>query len=158
MKLTFIHKILSKSYYLYSSILFLILLKKLVNNLFNRNNKLAYSDISKKIYDEYWNREILDYEKWEWIALINWEQKILSFKYIREQYLNILFNKVDELLKISNKINILEIWCWNWINSMLIKQKYKEKVHVTATDISLERMNEWNIIWMNEWMKFFLNN
>ena len=121
------YKILSKSHMVYSTILFIILLIKFIKHLFNKNKELAFSNISKIEYDNYGNREILDHE-----------------------YLNIIFKYIDELLNKKETIKILEIGCWNWINSMIIKEKYWAKVKILASDISFERINQWKKYYWNK--------
>ncbi len=144
------YKILSKSHMVYSTILFIILLIKFIKHLFNKNKELAFSNISKIEYDNYGNREILDHENNSWVCILNNKQVFTKYKTVRNEYLNIIFKYIDELLNKKETIKILEIGCWNWINSMIIKEKYWAKVKILASDISFERINQWKKYYWNK--------
>ncbi len=90
---------------------------------------------SYDIYQEYDNREQIDYETKSSLMLHNNLLVKMSFKEARDIYL-----EIDSLLKLKNKIKILEVGAGNCINLYNLKLRYDDKIELFGLDISENRI------------------
>lgn len=106
-----------------------------------RHSGIKTTADSKAIYEQYDDREILDYYSGSNMMLLDNQPIVMSFKREREIHLSYVFSEIDQILTRKEKATILEIGCGNCINVFEILQKYGDRVAIQGIDISENRIN-----------------
>ena len=121
-------------------LIFLNNIEGIVRNIILKEGEIIKTtEDSKKIYNDYTDREIYEEKK---IEQFNYKGKIvkMTVEERRLHQLNYLFKYIDELLLKQDKVSILEIGCGNCINAYHVKEKYKEQVDYYGVDIAKQRI------------------
>jgi 2-polyprenyl-3-methyl-5-hydroxy-6-metoxy-1,4-benzoquinol methylase len=95
---------------------------------------------SKEIYQGYDDREIRAYFSESGMMLMNNRPVQMSFLEERQIHLSYIFAEIDTLLKMKEKVSILEVGCGNCINIYEILAKYGDRVEIHGIDISDNRI------------------
>jgi len=124
-------------YILWSGLRLFWFLKKL-----NTKNDLTKSVTdSYNIYQDYNDREQVEYETKSSEMLYHNLLVKMSWKEARNLYLKNIYKEIDILLESKDKLKILEVGAGNCINLYNIKLKYGDKIELFGLDISNHRID-----------------
>ncbi|WP_445679294.1 class I SAM-dependent methyltransferase [Radicibacter daui] len=123
-------------------------LHKILSAKFVSENKKFYS--SKDEYDQYDDREMMQFEHGNCRALVNGYLQELPFSEVRNAYLDSVYRVISENIKSNlenRKIRILEVGCGNGTNLMLLNSAFGDAVELSGVDISAERIKRGTEYW-----------
>lgn len=112
-----------------------------IKKLLKKDDSTKTTSDSYDIYQNYNDREQIEYENDSSKMLYNNLIVNMSWKEARLLYLDNIFIEIDSLLKKKKNIKILEVGCGNCINIVNIKKKYGHGIDIVGLDISDERIN-----------------
>jgi ubiquinone/menaquinone biosynthesis C-methylase UbiE len=115
-------------------------LDRFINSLSSDQKIQKTTAQSRDIYQGYDDREIRAYFSESSTMLFNGRPVEMSFHLEREIHLSYVYNEIDALLAVKDRVKILEIGCGNCINIFEILRKYGDKVSVSGIDISENRI------------------
>lgn len=116
--------------------------KRLLSSLCDEVSTTKTSEDSKNIYENYGNREIIEYFNDSGFVIFNNNITKMTYMDQRKIRLSYIFQEIDDILKTKEKVTILEVGCGNCINIYEIIKKYKNKVEIHGIDIAAERIKE----------------
>lgn len=107
-----------------------------------------HGNASKKIYDEYGDRELHNYETKICLALKNGCLTKIPYTKVREAYIKPIADIISQMLDGSQKtIRVLEVGCGNGTNLKILKEKFNKDVEFSGIDISAARIDTGKIFW-----------
>jgi len=114
--------------------------KVFFNQLKNNESWLKTEEDSKNMYDEYDEREQIDYESGSGLCIYRGKLSWIREKEIRGHYLKYLIEEIECLVSEKNKIKILEVGCGNCINLVNLKDRFGDQLQLFGIDISNKRI------------------